>query len=67
MKSAICTEFVRVSEYVHDWCQKQSSVGEESITDWILFEFIFMEYLIFVFYYFSNPRIWTAKVVDLCV
>ena len=38
MKSAICTEFVRVSEYVHDWCQKQSSVGEESITDWILFE-----------------------------
>lgn len=38
MKNIICKEFVRVSEYVHDWCNMQKSVGEESITDWILFE-----------------------------
>ncbi|MBL1321048.1 MAG: hypothetical protein COA63_008325 [Methylophaga sp.] len=37
MTNVYCAEFKNSSEYIHNWLSKQSSVGEESITDWILF------------------------------
>ena len=37
MTNTYCTEFKDSSEYIHNWLSKQPSVGEESITDWILF------------------------------
>lgn len=33
----LCEEFTKASQYVHQWCDKQDDVGEESITDWLLF------------------------------
>jgi len=38
MTNTYCTEFKKASEYVHTWLTGQPAVGEESITDWILFE-----------------------------
>ena len=32
-----CKEFIDKSKYVYNWMKKQQSVGEESITDWLLF------------------------------
>ena len=32
-----CKEFIDKSKYVYNWMKKQPSVGEESITDWLLF------------------------------
>lgn len=38
MTSTYCIEFKDSSEYVHKWIKQQPSVGEESITDWMLFK-----------------------------
>ena len=32
-----CEEFINKSKYIHNWLNKQPFVGEESITDWLLF------------------------------
>jgi len=32
-----CKEFIDKSKYVYNWINKQPSVGEESLTDWLLF------------------------------
>jgi len=38
MTNTYCEKFKEASEYVHTWLTGQPAVGEESITDWILFE-----------------------------
>jgi len=35
--SLFCKEFIDKSHYVYNWMKKQPAVGEESITDWLLF------------------------------
>ena len=37
MNNIYCTEFKGSSEYIHTWLNQQPTVGEESITDWMLF------------------------------
>jgi len=37
MTNIYCIKFKDSSEYIHNWLSKQPSVGEESITDWLLF------------------------------
>ena len=32
-----CQEFIDKSQYIYNWMKKQPTVGEESITDWLLF------------------------------
>lgn len=36
--SLYCKEFIDKSRYIFNWLNKQPAVGEESITDWMLFE-----------------------------
>ena len=33
-----CVELTRISSYLADWISGQGSVGEESLTDWLLYE-----------------------------
>lgn len=33
-----CIEIQKISEYVYNWISRQNNVGEESLTDWLLYE-----------------------------